>query len=61
LASWNEAQDRPKLYYAMLLLLETAVIGVFVSLDLFLFYLFWDVVLIPMYFIIGIWGGANRI
>jgi NADH-quinone oxidoreductase subunit M len=52
--------EQAKLYYAMLLLLETGVIGVFVSLDLFLFYLFWDVVLIPMYFIIGIFGGPRR-
>ncbi len=58
--SWNSALDRPKLYYAMLLLLETGVLGVFLSLDLFLFYLFWDVVLIPMYFIIGIYGGPRR-
>jgi NADH-quinone oxidoreductase subunit M len=58
--SWNSAQSRPKLYYAMLLLLETGVLGVFLSLDLFLFYLFWDVVLIPMYFIIGMYGGPRR-
>ncbi|MBV9081421.1 MAG: NADH-quinone oxidoreductase subunit M, partial [Acidobacteriaceae bacterium] len=60
LASWNSVEERTKLYYSMLLLLETGVIGVFVSLDLFLFYLFWDVVLIPMYFIIGIYGGPRR-
>lgn len=60
IASWNSATERPKLYYAMLLLLETSVLGVFVALDLFLFYLFWDVVLIPMYFIIGIYGGPRR-
>lgn len=60
LASWNAAADRPKLYFAMILLLETSVVGVFVSLDLFLFYLFWDLVLIPMYFIIGIYGGPRR-
>lgn len=59
LASWK-IEERPRLYYAMLLLLETGVIGVFVSLDLFLFYLFWDAVLIPMYFIIGIYGGPRR-
>src|SRR5580700_910804 len=58
--SWNSVKERAKLYYAMLLLLETGVIGVFVSLDLFLFYLFWDAVLIPMYFIIGIYGGPRR-
>jgi NADH-quinone oxidoreductase subunit M len=60
IASWNMSPDRAKLYYAMVLLLETGVLGVFVSLDLFLFYLFWDVVLIPMYFIIGIYGGPRR-
>lgn len=60
IASWNTAEDRPKLYYAMILLLETSVLGVFSSLDLFLFYLFWDLVLIPMYFIIGIYGGPRR-
>ena len=52
--------ERPKLYYTMLLLLETSILGVFFSLDLFLFYLFWDLVLIPMYFIIGIFGGPRR-
>jgi NADH-quinone oxidoreductase subunit M len=60
LCSWNSVSERAKLYYAMILLLETGVIGVFVSMDLFLFYLFWDVVLIPMYFIIGVFGGARR-
>lgn len=59
-ASSNIDRDGRKLYYAMILLLETGVLGVFVSLDLFLFYLFWDVVLIPMYFIIGIYGGPRR-
>jgi NADH-quinone oxidoreductase subunit M len=60
LCSWNTVPEQAKLYYAMLLLLETGVIGVFVSLDLFLFYIFWDVVLIPMYFVIGIFGGPRR-
>jgi NADH-quinone oxidoreductase subunit M len=60
LCSWNSVPERAKLYYAMILLLETGVIGVFVSLDLFLFYIFWDLVLIPMYFIIGIFGGPRR-
>jgi NADH-quinone oxidoreductase subunit M len=58
--SWNAVHQRGKLYYIMLLMLETGVLGVFLSLDLFLFYLFWDVVLIPMYFIIGIYGGVHR-
>jgi NADH-quinone oxidoreductase subunit M len=60
LYSWDLVEERAKLYYSMLLLLETAVIGVFVSLDLFLFYLFWDLALIPMYFIIGVFGGPRR-
>ncbi|MBV9268249.1 MAG: NADH-quinone oxidoreductase subunit M [Acidobacteriaceae bacterium] len=60
LCSWNDVLERPKLYYTMLLLLETGIIGVFISLDLFLFYLFWDLVLIPMYFLIGVYGGPRR-
>ena len=58
--SYDSVKNRAKLFYAMMLLLETGVLGVFVSLDLFLFYLFWDTVLIPMYFIIGIFGGPRR-
>jgi len=53
--------DRAPQYFTLLLLLEAGLIGVFVSLDLILFYLFWEVVLIPMYFLISIWGGANRV
>ncbi|MBI5835384.1 MAG: NADH-quinone oxidoreductase subunit M [Armatimonadetes bacterium] len=53
-------KDRIKWYYAFFLLLETAMLGVFVSLDLFLFYLFFEVGLVPMYFLIGIWGGPRR-
>jgi NADH-quinone oxidoreductase subunit M len=52
---------RPKEYMMLFLLLETGMLGVFVALDFFLFYVFWEVSLIPMYFIIGIWGGARRI
>jgi NADH-quinone oxidoreductase subunit M len=52
--------DRVCQYFTLLMLLEAGLIGVFVSLDLLLFYLFWEVVLIPMYFLITIWGGANR-
>jgi NADH-quinone oxidoreductase subunit M len=52
---------RPKEFYAYLLLLEFGLIGVFSSLDLFLYYVFWEVVLVPMYFLIGIWGGERRI
>ncbi len=61
LSSWNAIQDRVKEYYALFLLLQTALIGVFVSLDFFLFYIFFELVLIPMYFIIGIWGGQRRL
>ena len=55
LISWNYITDRVKEYYAFLLLLEFVVIGVFVSMDLFLFYVFWEVTLVPMYVLIGIW------
>src|SRR5256714_1975236 len=61
LSSWEYIQKREKEYYALLLLLQTAVIGVFASMDLFLFYLFFEVSLVPMYFLIGIWGGENRL
>jgi NADH-quinone oxidoreductase subunit M len=61
LSSWNYIQKREKEYYALLLLLQTAVVGVFTSMDLFLFYLFFEVSLVPMYFLIGIWGGENRL
>ena len=61
LGSWNYITERERGYYAMLLTLLTGVLGVFVATDLFLFYVFWEVMLIPMYFIIGIWGGKNRL
>src|SRR5215212_498893 len=61
LSSWDYIQKREKEYYVLLLLLQTAVIGVFSSMDLFLFYLFFEVSLVPMYFLIGIWGGENRL
>jgi NADH-quinone oxidoreductase subunit M len=61
LGSWTYITQRERGYYAMLLTLLTGVIGVFVATDLFLFYVFWEVMLIPMYFIIGIWGGKNRL
>jgi NADH-quinone oxidoreductase subunit M len=60
LASWS-ITNRAKEYFVFMLLLETGMIGVFTSLDLFLFYLFWEVMLIPMYFLIGVWGGERRI
>ncbi len=61
LGSYTYIQQRQRAYYAMLLLLLAAMIGVFVSLDLFLFFLFWEIMLIPMYFIIGVWGGKRKI
>lgn len=61
LSSWEYIQKREKEYYVLLLLLQTAVVGVFASLDLFLFYLFFEVSLVPMYFLIGIWGGERRL
>lgn len=61
LSSFNAIEKRQKEYYVMMLLLQFAMTGVFISLDLFLFYIFWELILIPMYFIIGIWGGKERI
>ncbi len=61
LASWNSIQTRVKEYMILFLILETLVIGVFVSLDFLLFYFFFEASLIPMFLIIGIWGGVNRI
>ncbi len=61
LASFKPIQTRIKEYMIAFLVLEVGMIGVFLALDLFLFYIFWEIVLVPMYLIIGIWGGANRI
>ncbi len=61
LGSWSYITKREPGFYALLLVLTTGMIGVFVSLDLFLFYVMWEVMLIPMYFIIGVWGGENRL
>jgi len=61
LVSWKYIDKRVKEYYAFLILLEFGVIGVFVAMDLFLFYTFWEVSLVPMYFLIGIWGHERRI
>jgi NADH-quinone oxidoreductase subunit M len=61
LASWTPIQVRVKEFMISFLVLEVGMVGVFLALDLFLFYIFWEVVLVPMYLIIGIWGGANRI
>ena len=61
--SWAYIREkgREKEYYIMLLLLQTGMLGAFVSADLFLFFVFWEVMLVPMYFLIGIWGGKNRL
>src|SRR5689334_14448144 len=61
LCSWSAIQDRLKEYYAMFLLLQVGMLGVFMSLDFFLFYIFWELVLVPMYFIIGVWGGPRKL
>ena len=61
LSSWRAVDDRVKEFSIFMLVLETGMIGVFVSLNLFLFYVFWEAMLIPMYFLIGIWGGRRRI
>ncbi len=60
LSSWNAIHDRLKEYYAFFLLLQTGMLGVFMSLDFLLFFVFWETVLVPMYFIIAIWGGQRR-
>ncbi len=61
LGSWNYIKEKEGPYYALLLVLTTGMLGVFVALDLFVFYVFWEVMLIPMYFIIGVWGGPRRL
>ncbi|HEY63763.1 MAG TPA: NADH-quinone oxidoreductase subunit M [Caldilineae bacterium] len=61
LSSWNSIADRPVTYLFLMLVLETGMLGVFVALDLVLFFLFWEATLIPMYFIIGVWGGPRRV
>ncbi len=59
--SWRAIKARVPLFHSMLLVMETGVLGVFLSTDLFLFYLFWEVMLIPMFFLIGIWGHGRRV
>ena len=61
LCSWEAIRDREKEYYVFMLLLATGMLGVFMSLDFFLFYVFWEVMLVPMYFLIGIWGGPRKL
>ena len=60
LATWEDIQHRVKEFMVCLLALMSGMIGVFVSLDLFLFYVFWEVMLIPMYLLIGVWGNPAR-
>ncbi len=60
-SSWTSIHDREKEYYAMFLLQQVGMVGVFISLDFLLFYTFWELVLVPMYFIIGIWGGPRKL
>jgi NADH-quinone oxidoreductase subunit M len=61
LCSYESIKQRTKEYYIFLLILETGMLGVFVSLDFFLFYVFWEVMLVPMYFLIGVWGSDRRL
>jgi NADH-quinone oxidoreductase subunit M len=61
LASWSAIEERLKEYYGCFLLLQVGMLGVFMSLDFLLFFVFWELVLVPMYFIIAIWGGARRV
>jgi len=60
LSTWSAVQERLKEFMAFFLLLEVGMVGVFLAQDLFLFYIFWEFTLVPMYFLIGIWGGARR-
>src|SRR4030043_36051 len=60
IACWKDIQEKVKEFMVCLLFLETGMIGVFVALDLFLFYVFWEVMLIPMYLLIGVWGNPKR-
>jgi NADH-quinone oxidoreductase subunit M len=60
-SAWHAIEDRTKEFVITILLLETGMLGVFVSLDLFLFFVFWEAMLIPMYLVIGVWGGTNRV
>src|SRR5712692_8905037 len=61
LSSWNSIHKRVREFLISMLALETGMLGVFVAMDMFLFYLFWEVMLVPMYFLIGVWGGERRI
>src|SRR5207302_264234 len=60
LVSWESVRDRPASFYALMLLLESGLIGVFAAQDIILFYVFFEFTLIPLYFMVGIWGGHDR-
>src|SRR5213596_1769286 len=61
LSSWSAIEERVKEYYIWFLILQTGMLGVFMALDFFLFFVFWEVMLVPMYFLIGIWGGPRKL
>src|SRR5499425_499127 len=61
LSSWSAIENRVKEYYVFMLMLQAGMLGVFISLDFFLFYVFWEVMLVPMYFLIGVWGGSRKL
>jgi NADH-quinone oxidoreductase subunit M len=61
LSSWSAIEERVKEYYIFMLLLQTGMLGVFMAMDFFLFYVFWEVMLVPMYFLIGVWGGPRKL
>ena len=61
LSSWDAIENRVKEYYVFMLMLQAGMLGVFISLDFFLFYVFWEVMLVPMYFLIGVWGGPRKL
>jgi NADH-quinone oxidoreductase subunit M len=61
LSSWTAIKERVKEYYAFMLLLQVGMLGVFMSLDFLVFYVFWEVMLVPMYFLIGVWGGPRKL
>src|SRR5512146_2786200 len=61
LSSWEAIQERTKEYYVWILVLQTGMLGVFMSLDFFLFFVFWEAMLVPMYLLIGIWGGPRKL
>jgi NADH-quinone oxidoreductase subunit M len=61
LSSWTAIENRVKEYYVWFLVLQTGMLGVFMSLDFFLFFVFWEAMLVPMYLLIGIWGGPRRL